>query len=256
MDTTEFKSLDDPPPVAAENHVIKLHPDEEIDRLDMVFAAHVMCAQKDYERVSKAVSKIFSQGRKHGFPTQMKYTMIPNTASPCFTSALDPRALGMSELYREQQRNLSRDLVPINVTGMSYDIHKQEEGKLPLTLHAAVLSLSHPDHSGRIIHSFNKVRQGNKDEHVIMVKKSIRSTAQAMIARIGLIMARVFGPALWDVWFTAAYRIQQKTSFTYNAQTDEYRSHEIQEVIKLQQTQIFTQQYSQHPDFKSLISKF
>ena len=47
-------------------------------------------------------------------------------------------------------------------------------------------------------------------------------------------------------------RLRRNSAFTHNAKDDECRSHEIQEVIKLQQTQVFTQEYSPNQEFKQV----
>ena len=248
---TAYKSLPFQPTLGAEVRMIKMNRDERPAREEMAFAVHILCAEEHYTLVSAVIGKIYSQDRKFGFPMSTKLTAIPNVESRCFPSPEDPRPLWLAMAYRDAQRDYTKNLITIPVKGISTDIFNKVIEDPPISLHKAVMCLTIKGMEERLIQGFDKVRGGDEDEYVITINRKHREIGTACVFKLGIIMAANFGNKVWTTWFLPSYRNQQTTAYVYDKNTQEYRSQEIRDVIRLQRTQVFKDAYETIADYKA-----
>jgi hypothetical protein len=195
---------------------------QEDTRGSFVGAVHVMVSTEYYVLASRALSNIYHPKNKTGFPLNLKWAYIPDTASSENTTATVDMIRTVATA-RNKQEIFLRDVTQITLDDSIIDLYGLFDPNDPVvSVHNILLGMVEPGTKRPLFQGvFKNWRRPHSTSIVCVVRKSAWTKAQQICSALGTICSNHYGEVAWSK-FSAKHREEQAILWKFNEATGRY----------------------------------
>ena len=219
--------------------LFKFSLNKEITKDNRAAGQIAWVARADHQRVLQLLKKIYRPSKKNGFPLDRKLNAIPDLCSPCLMDHSSEEVLPAFVELRKSQKSNTLDQHVMKLEGSITSPHTDlSPNHLGLTLNTFLMSLKSTRDPMTKIYTSMDTHHSNPDITLLSCPKCHTGEAEAIKARMGILVTARVGNIGWDAWFTPKFRVEQRADFRLDPSSNVYLSTSLDMFAQLAQTDV------------------
>ena len=190
-------------------------------------ASHIICAVEDYHTLLPLVLQIYNPAKKSGFPLEIKYALIVASETKSFRgNRIEVEAT--VRIARENQYKFLNDVRSIPLCDVLLgDPHTPLHDQLPeVTTHSLIIGLKETPRGYGLFLGCDRDSHRPNVHHLTYAAHN-HARAIAVANALGLVLVHKLGQIVWR-GFTDPFKINQTSSYIYDAENNKYITREEQ----------------------------
>ena len=198
---------------------IQRFPGELVDRSKRVYAAHVWVESKYFNQTLVLLARVYNEKKKCGYPESKKFHMVPDMSSPSSNVSQAHFENDVYGHYIDTQRDHTKTVRHIPMIGVVYNASADLSAEFKHNLYAAIAGIH--DKTTSEEPSFCGLDQDTNSPHIwyLSARAAQYPHSYRVSKLVGLIFSSLWGPKVWDSWFTPQYRQDLAEQYSYDSTT-------------------------------------